>query len=243
MFTLTQDTYEMWYQLVEKAGRVQAVFTYNDGYKETRRLGISSRETIMVFGKGKRNLGCSLRGFMDRYNVASIQIKTAPDPEEVWKQSWTKALAMLDKSGLWPDMPADIRTGLEVGYTEIRKAYELYWQAEDRGASQIDPRLTRLANDGTPWVNTGIVWRMNQPARIKKMYFGKWKNQGCLEQIAQAFASHTPCTTYGRASYDVSFEYKPDKNTAWYSEEYKDCGNGHYYLALSDTHALFYEDD
>ena len=48
---------------------------------------------------------------------------------------------------------------------------------------------------------------------------------------------------FGRSSYDVSFSYDPKLQHAWYSEEYKNCGNGHYYLALDETHALFYEDD
>jgi hypothetical protein len=30
---------------------------------------------------------------------------------------------------------------------------------------------------------------------------------------------------------------------ASYSEEYRNCGNGHYYLMFDATHAIFYEDD
>jgi hypothetical protein len=30
---------------------------------------------------------------------------------------------------------------------------------------------------------------------------------------------------------------------AWYSEEYRGCLNGHYYLMFDATHAIFYEDD
>ena len=33
------------------------------------------------------------------------------------------------------------------------------------------------------------------------------------------------------------------KNYAWYSEEYKGCLNGHYYIALDEKHVWFYEDD
>lgn len=47
-------------------------------------------------------------------------------------------------------------------------------------------------------------------------------------------------------SYDYSIEFHKDEQgeiKAWYSAEYKGCGNGHYYLLLDTTHAIFYEDD
>lgn len=46
-----------------------------------------------------------------------------------------------------------------------------------------------------------------------------------------------------RTNYDVSFTYRPEKQKAWYSEEYKNCGNEHYYIALDANAALFVEDD
>jgi hypothetical protein len=46
-----------------------------------------------------------------------------------------------------------------------------------------------------------------------------------------------------RTSYDVHYTYNAKEKKAFYSEEFKDCGNGHYYLAIDNTHALFYEDD
>ena len=44
-------------------------------------------------------------------------------------------------------------------------------------------------------------------------------------------------------SYDNSIEYNPEGERAWYSEEYRGCGNGHYYLLLDEKHAAFREDD
>ena len=45
--------------------------------------------------------------------------------------------------------------------------------------------------------------------------------------------------------YDNSVEVKTNGDIicGWYSEEYKGCGNGHYYLLLDARHAHFYEDD
>jgi hypothetical protein len=76
------------------------------------------------------------------------------------------------------------------------------------------------------------------------MNFGEEQlNQVKLMEIARALHSKQNISISGRTNYDVSFEYNAEKGMAWYSEEYKNCGNGHYYLALNGTHAIFWEDD
>ena len=75
------------------------------------------------------------------------------------------------------------------------------------------------------------------------MYFGKYTNKDEKLEIKAALNDHRSYSTNAYTSYDVSFEYNADKNMAWYSEEYKGCGNGHYYLALDENTALFCEDD
>jgi len=89
---------------------------------------------------------------------------------------------------------------------------------------------------------------MHKPAKVKKMHFGrKWLNDNKLAQIELNLKDKNKVTIWsdGRLTngYDVTFNYQPEDNKAWYSEEYRGCGNGHYYLALDATHALFYEDD
>lgn len=49
---------------------------------------------------------------------------------------------------------------------------------------------------------------------------------------------------YGNYDYSVEFlKNEEGKLQGWYSAEYKGCGNGHYYLLLDTSHAIFYEDD
>lgn len=43
--------------------------------------------------------------------------------------------------------------------------------------------------------------------------------------------------------YDNHFEIHRDTKRAWLSKEFRGCGNGHYYLLISPTHAIHYEDD
>ena len=76
------------------------------------------------------------------------------------------------------------------------------------------------------------------------MYFGKYDNARIKEEFKNALQNKTSYSSGRiRVNYDVTLEYDADKNMAWYSEEYKNCGNGHYYLAIGPTTALFCEDD
>lgn len=74
------------------------------------------------------------------------------------------------------------------------------------------------------------------------MNFGA-RNTDILRDIALHMAHGIDFTANSRTSYDVSFSFNAQARQASYAEEFRNCGNGHYYLALDSTHALFYEDD
>ena len=69
--------------------------------------------------------------------------------------------------------------------------------------------------------------------------------QHVIDGVAQAF---------GKGSFSYAWRYKYDYSVegrfcadgiyrAWLSQEYKGCGNGHYWLLISPTQAIFYESD
>ena len=96
--------------------------------------------------------------------------------------------------------------------------------------------------DENGYIDTDYVYDLSDP-KFKSMYFG-YSNKFYKNEIAKALSEKRKYST-GRVvvSYDNSFEYNPEKNKAWYSEEYRGCGNGHYYLALDGNTAVFYEND
>ena len=98
---------------------------------------------------------------------------------------------------------------------------------------------------GCDGVNTSRLWMFAKIPRVKKMRLSNHaaNNAMHLEVIRQGLAEKTDISIHSRSQYDTTFEYKPEANKAWYSEEFRGCGNGHYYLALDSTNALFYEDD
>lgn len=237
-------------------GKVNAVFTRPDGTKETKRLARAKGGGFLVMFPRSSRKGLYIDHYFLSY-FSSIEIKTQqPVPEEVkWRKSWEKALTYLSKSGLWTDMADDVRLALDVGYEKLTQAYREDWkdypglswqeqyQARANAIAEIDPRLVGTDDAGKAFIKNSIVWYMSKPAKIKSMYFGKYEHKQKSQALKQAMEAKVAITVYGRSSYDVHCEYNPELNKAWYSEEYKNTGNGHYYLALDGVHALFYEDD
>lgn len=223
---------------------------HSDGSKEKRGIFKSTIGRLCVYSKGSRRRGYPI---LDVENLKDIQeIKEKPESEK-WEKSIDKVISLLEKSGLWKELLEKFKIAKSIGWEKLQDAYKIYEEKykEDYYENQkeiilrikkIDERLIRKSED-KEFYDTDILWNMVFPLKIKKMNFGKYQNNLILKKIKDAIQKKAKYSS-GRiqVNYDVSFEYDGD-NKAWYSEEYRNCGNGHYYLALSDEHALFYEDD
>ncbi len=213
---------------------------------ERARLFISNLDRLCYYGKGKHRYGYPV----DENDIVVTEKKSIKTPEQKWRQSWLKVVDKLEKSGLYEDLLPNVKLALEIGYDKIKKAYEIYWKTDKNLSYEENKKLRnveiknldeKLILKGSP--NTEILWHIGEIAKVKKMNFGRYTTEEKLNEIKEALRNKKAISVSGRTNYDVSFSYNPKINKAWYSEEYKNCGNGHYYLALDSTHALFYEND
>ena len=78
---------------------------------------------------------------------------------------------------------------------------------------------------------------------MKSMYFGRGTNTFVKDELAKAIEENREYSFHTTVNYDVSVKYEPTKQRCWYSEEYRGCGNGYYYIALNHSTALFCEKD
>jgi hypothetical protein len=219
-------------------------------------------ETIRAFiARNHGNEICRFRRRSKRYGyplnfsqIAEVKpVLPRKTKEEKWRDGWLKIKSRLEKSGLWGNLIPDIDTALEIGYETLQKAYSDYWNIsykeneQDVQLAEFEKKYPKLCykNDrGKIRVNTTILWYMSKLPKVKKMQFERKElNDAILKQIQKAIDEKQEHHASGQKRYDVSFEYRPDKEKAWYSEEFRGCGNGHYYLALDATHAVFWEDD
>lgn len=162
--------------------------------------------------------------------------------EQRWFKAWRKVLRILEATGFWEDLRAEIAGGLEVGLKAIKWQNSSEWKTADEITDpRLKPSFVRSQMSGLP--------------RVKAMRFRreKWYNDQYRQQIVDAVASNKHLRIDTRADYDVTFEFHPKGEVkdgvpnpfhrAYYSEEFRGMGNGHYYLAIDTRHALFMEDD
>lgn len=238
-----------------KGGARKVRVTMYDGSTQTMRIFKSMQGNICYFARRSSRRGYALP--LDQI-IDVAPIKSRKSPEQKWRDAWEKVIARLEKSGLWESRIPEIKAALSMGYDRIQKAYQEYWdisyKQNEREASEKAylakyPELVKTDEEGKQHIDTSVLWYHHCMPKVKKMRFTptrRWyteENEHILARIQEKMDRKEKYRTSGRASYDVSFEYNPEINRAWYSEEYKGCGNGHYYIALDATHALFCEDD
>lgn len=203
-------------------------------------------------------IGKSRRGFYlkdDRRYKDFKLIKTRAVSVSVkWEKSLKKALSMLNKSGLWASVKTEIELALSIGWEtlqQVNKIERTDYCSNDfnknvrlrvEEVKKICPQLIKIS-EGKEYIDYNILWHYSQPLKIKKMYFGKYINEEKLQQIKESLIKKENITINTRTNYDIRFKYLSESSCAWYSEEFKNCGNGHYYLALNETHVMHYEDD
>ena len=185
-------------------------------------------------------------------------IKTESDENEEWHNRLKNAIKKMEKSGLWENVKTVFQNLLSMDINEQNEIREIRWrwldglsyqeQIEQNEKDIADkyekkyPFLFTVNESGEKIFNSEYVESYTR-CKTKSMYFGKWRNTDTKQRIAEAMANKTEITERGYTSYDVTFSYVPEQNRAYYSEEYRGCGNGHYYLAIDANTALFYEDD
>jgi len=247
-----------------KYDKIRVKICYKNGSIYERRIS-NEGKSLFVYSQGRKRYGQRFYNF-DAFSNIEIINKKPENKAEKWRKSWTRVKNMLEISGLWKDMLENVKTALDIGYEKIQLASkqdgadntdenkkELEYGENNRinakKIKSIDERLIGYNDKNELYALSSILWYMTRPARIKKMYFGKYRNDEILPAIATALKTATEYSiridgnSYVGQGYDTSFSYNPKIKKAWYSEEYRNCGNGHYYLALNPTHALFYEDD
>lgn len=225
--------------------------TWMNGYKETLRLFKHPSAGLCHYKRRSSRRGYPLP-FNNIESIEPIAAKKRKTEEQRWRDAWLKVRARLVASGLWEDRIPEIDAALALGYKTIVEANRTYWDiphgdGRDKAVQEFAekyPTLVKTNDEGKLYINTSILWPHNSLPKVKKMRFDRGSyNDAYLTRIKAAMEAGKKHHESGTHGYDISFEYNPEKKVAWYSEEYRNTRNGHYYIALDSTHALFVEDD
>lgn len=203
---------------------------------------------VFVYAKGSSRYGWKIEKdvFLRDYSPCKVSVA------EQWEKRVRKIVSKLTETELWPDVRRFFEHLSQMSYEDLQAVRKIYWAVDREPYDSLKERIQDamsafsskypfLFSDSGDFDFDFISDKAD--AKTKSMYFGKYDNAQMKEAIRQAFANKSKLSFRRQVNYDVSFEYDPERNAAWYSEEYRGCGNGHYYLALDSNTALFVEDD
>lgn len=240
-------------------------------FGEKLRFTMEEKGTVFVYAKGKRRRGWRYEpeDFLRKYSVSETSF-TEKDPTPAWHRRMRRAVKCMEKSGMWPEIKEVFENILASGMTWDERKYlstlrhdgskwtgELRfvdgkWTVDDADQDMVARYKARFpfsfknADNGREYIDTRYIYEVSG-CHLKAMNFGKageWESETTKRLIKEALEKKISYSSGRiRVGYDVSFRYDAEENKAWYSEEYRNCGNGHYYLALDGNTALFCEDD
>ena len=208
--------------------------TYSTGNVEVKRLFISTCNDICEFAYRSRKRG----RMFSVYGIVGIEPKLNTDINGVRKcrNNLKNVVKYLTASGFWSPMLNGAKFLSMMTDEELLTMRN--WDCYHRVMTN------ELANKGIAWFSYDCFSNMfHRP--IKTMNFDKYDRHFQKRLIAENIANRVNCSHRWTNGYDNSYEINFGEKyiRAWYSEEYRGCGNGHYYFLLDGCHAIFGEDD
>jgi hypothetical protein len=213
------------------------IVKYADGTKRIARLFYSSGGYLCEFNKGSRKYGHHI----DLTNVVSIEpTNNNVDLVVKTRRFLKKVIATLEKTGLWANFLHDFKIVNGLNDDELLRFLEGGW-SDEHIAWTKELGLIAGYQCGVDSLKYTVL------KGIKTINYNSWDKPAMVQEFAKAIAEKRQWSLRWRKGYDNSVECKLNENTgvmmAWYAEEFKNCGNGHYYYAIDDKHAIFGEDD
>lgn len=226
--------YEEIKTLVENNPRKTFILYWKNGCTSKGRLFVSKCGHVCIFRKRSRKWGDILCGVGDAIVKVEVQ-GTHYDPIKTFKKNVSTIIKYLSASGLWSPMLETAKQFLTLTDKEILAAKKDW----DSYRALMDGRLK-----GYNWFGCDSYCTLFDDRCIKTVNYDRWTREYDRRLVANAIAEKKRYHSKWRKGYDNSLEINCEVYPrGWYSEEYKDCANGHYYYLLDEAHILFGEND
>jgi len=237
---------------------------YKNGESKVMRLFVSTFGNICEFKKRSRTRGYAI----DTYDIVSITPTTRHriSPYSMFIRNCTKAAKLLSESGLNPVLCHDMTELSKFTPLQYEKVNELYNAIDESytfNGEEFKIEHKKAINNFLKFMNElGINWdyghwvQLSCPKQVMAIPYGDggYDKETKIEEVRRnietvrslPYDEKSVLYTSWRGSYAYSVTVWKTRTGAVkgnYSAEYKNCGNGHYFILLSPTHALFYEND
>ena len=214
----------------------------NSGSKVVR-LWKTDDGRIAIMSKGRKKYGHELSLWYDHYDEWTDLRLVEHKEFDYYKRFVKRAsdgLKMLTESGLWPDIRKSIEHFFSLTEEEQRA------MVDDITSDSYEFYENTFEGKKYAWVSSyQIFCSFLHKTCWKSIAWSRWERNRMSEEVADCIKSGRSFHRRWTNGYDNSVEIAnhDGEKLAWYSEEYRNCGNGHYYLMFDATHAIFYEDD
>lgn len=218
--------------------KIEKYVYVSEGEKHEIRLFISSNNDICFAPKRRRNGGYMLSVCqMEKWDsLTKVNKGNKTDLVKRMRKRAANGVVMLNSSGLWTDIKIELLKFLGLSDDDIKRdfvdgdIYELY------RTKKYD------------WLNTyQIFFALKAKKCWKNPSFDKYDSSkdSIVNSVKCAIVNKKDIRFTWRNVYDNTLEIISNNGVyrGYYSEEFRNCGNGHYYLLFDATHAIFYEDD
>ena len=225
--------YQDIYNVVNEHNGKKFSVTYTNGKKVQKRMFISTCNDICEFAYRSRTKG-RLISLGDIVSVQPILV-TSDTRIRKCRNTLKNVVKYLTASGFWTPMLNGAKYFLTLTDDELLALcdYDHYHKV-----------MGELRDKNIKWFGSDSFSSLfNKP--IKTMNFDKYDREFQKKLLAENIANKVNISHRWVNGYDNSYEVRFDKDfpRAWYSEEFRGCGNGHYYFLLDNCHAIFGEDD
>lgn len=209
-----------------------------DGKKSIKRFWRTETNNICIFFKGSSR--CGTTASLDLYDsVSPVKVDNSPAK---FRKRFIKAKNLLLASGLWQSfIPALDKV--------IAMTDEEFAEFVDYGLGKDGKNIWNEVHNGGKYTFLNALGSdLICSFFAKKMFVTPnwgWRKD-IKGKVINSIANKEEFTERWTDGYDNSifvFQQNNGELCASYSEEFRGCGNGHYYLLFDATHAIHYEDD
>ena len=204
---------------------------FEDGTTEVMRLFVHTAECVCQYRYKSVKFGYPIS--VEKW--VSIKPINGADVNTKVKNFMQNVVKYLNESGLWVDIKESFEKILALGDDYLNHVLSLDWSEQRKYMNETI---------GTTFQLDSIVGSALKG--IVSINYPRYSKEELRNKVRNAIENNTEFHHRWRKGYDNSVDIRlceDGKKRGWYSEEYRNCGNGHYYLALDERRAIFCEDD
>ena len=231
--------YETIESAIDKQSRIQATLVYPGGGKEKVRFSRASGGGVLRLSPGRQRYGRRINEF-DLKDVTVILPKTIElSSAEQYAQSlkkWAKYVLLNCHPNLWREIQKQACNVLQTPDGVLLQLHDWTWHDDDAAKRDNARELEKSLN--LPHIEQYKTLTLNScqlPTYYKKLPFTIKEHLDKREEFKYYWTSNYDYHVYAWSS-EGTYQ-------ACLSQEFKGCGNGHYWHLINANNAVFTEDD